>query len=134
MDNFEFCNPTKIIFGRGTEAQVGKEAAVYSKKVLLHFGGGSIKSSGLYDRVIASLKAAGLLTASTTATQAEEALQKLRAYGWEPESNDLHASLAAFEVAPAVAVTFANSLSRASVKDHLCGFSYAATAACRKPR
>ena len=40
----------------------------------------------------ASLKAAGLLTASTTATQAEEALQKLRAYGWEPESNDLHAS------------------------------------------
>lgn len=78
----------------------------------------------------ASLKTAGLLTASTTAEQAEEALQKLRDYGWEPESNDLHASLAAFEVAPAVAVTFANSLSRASVRDALCGFSYAgATAA-----
>ena len=60
MDNFEFCNPTKIIFGRGTEAQVGKEAAAYSKKVLLHFGGGSIKSSGLYDRVVASLKEAGV--------------------------------------------------------------------------
>ena len=60
MDNFEFCNPTKIIFGRGTEAQVGKETAAYSKKVLLHFGGGSIKSSGLYDRVTASLKAAGV--------------------------------------------------------------------------
>lgn len=77
----------------------------------------------------AALKTAGLLTAATTALQAEEALQKLRAYGWEPESNDLHASLAAFEVAPAVAVTFANSLSRASVRDNLCGFSYAATAA-----
>ena len=60
MDNFEFCNPTKIVFGRGTEAQVGKEAAAYSKKILLHFGGGSIKSSGLYDRVTASLKAAGV--------------------------------------------------------------------------
>ncbi len=60
MDNFEFCNPTKVIFGRGTEAQVGKETAAYSKKVLLHFGGGSIKSSGLYDRVTASLKAAGV--------------------------------------------------------------------------
>ena len=60
MDNFEFCNPTKIVFGRGTEAQVGKETAAYSKKVLLHFGGGSIKSSGLYDRVTASLKAAGV--------------------------------------------------------------------------
>lgn len=78
----------------------------------------------------AALKTAGLLTASTTAAQAEEALQKLRDYGWEPESNDLHASLAAFEVAPAVSVTFANALSRASVKDNLCGYSYAgATAA-----
>lgn len=60
MDNFEFCNPTKIVFGKGTEAQVGKEAAAYSKKILLHFGGGSIKSSGLYDRITASLKAAGV--------------------------------------------------------------------------
>ena len=76
----------------------------------------------------ASLRTAGLLTATTTAAQAEEALQKLQAYGWEPESNDLHASLAAFEVAPAVSVTFANSLSRSSVRDNLCGFSYAATA------
>lgn len=77
----------------------------------------------------ASLQAKGLLMATTTAAQAEEALQKLRDYGWEPESSELHASLAAFEVAPAVGVTFANSLSRASVKDHLCGFSFAATAA-----
>ena len=76
----------------------------------------------------ASLRTAGLLTATTTAAQAEEALQKLQAYGWEPESNDLHASLAAFEVAPAVSVTFANSLSRSSVRDNLCGFSYAAAA------
>ena len=77
----------------------------------------------------AALKAAGLLTADGTAAQAEEAQQKLRDYGWEAESGALHASLAAFEVAPAVTVTFANALSRASVKDRLCGFSYAATAA-----
>lgn len=78
----------------------------------------------------AALRTAGLLNATTTAAQAEEALQKLRDYGWEPESSELHASLAAFEVAPAVSVTFANSLSRASVKDSLCGYSYAgATAA-----
>ena len=60
MNNFEFCNPTKIIFGRGTEEKAGVEAAAYSKKILLHFGGNSIKQSGLYDRVIASLKAAGV--------------------------------------------------------------------------
>ncbi|RYF27479.1 MAG: D-(-)-3-hydroxybutyrate oligomer hydrolase [Comamonadaceae bacterium] len=75
----------------------------------------------------AALRSQGLLTATTTAAQAEEALAQLRAYGWEAESSELHASLAAFEVAPAVAVTFANALSRASVKDALCGYSYAAT-------
>ena len=60
MENFEFQNPTKILFGRGTEEKVGAEVAAYSKKVLLHYGGGSIKASGLYDRVIASLEAADI--------------------------------------------------------------------------
>ena len=60
MDNFEFRNPTKIVFGRGAEEKVGAEVAAYSRKILLHFGGGSIKQSGLYDRVTASLRAAGV--------------------------------------------------------------------------
>lgn len=60
MENFDFRNPTKIIFGRGTENRVGAETAAYAKKILLHFGGKSIKASGLYDRVTASLKAAGV--------------------------------------------------------------------------
>ena len=77
----------------------------------------------------ASLKAKGLLNATTLAAQADEALQKLRAYGWEAESDLLHASHIAFEVASAVTVTFANSLARASVKDKLCGFSFAAATA-----
>ena len=78
----------------------------------------------------AALKQEGLLSAAanTTAQQAEESLDRLRSYGWEPESAVLTPSLAAFEVSPAVAVTFANALARARVSDHLCGFSYAATA------
>ena len=60
MDNFNFRNPTRIIFGKGTELQVGAETAKVAQKVLLHFGGGSIKSSGLYDRVTASLRQAGV--------------------------------------------------------------------------
>jgi hypothetical protein len=60
MDDFVFRNPTKIVFGRGTESKVGAEAAVYTKKLLLHFGGGSIRKSGLHARVTASLKAAGV--------------------------------------------------------------------------
>ena len=60
MDNFTYHNPTKILFGRGMENEVGAEVARYSRRILLHFGGGSIKTSGLYDRVVASLKRAGV--------------------------------------------------------------------------
>ena len=60
MDNFIFYNPTKIIFGKGTENQVGREVIQYSKKILLHYGGGTIKQTGLYDRVTASLAEAGV--------------------------------------------------------------------------
>ncbi len=60
MLNFEFRNPTKIVFGKGAEARVGAETAAHAKKVLLHYGGGSVKASGLFDRVTASLKAAGV--------------------------------------------------------------------------
>ena len=60
MDNFVFQNPTKILFGRGMENAVGAEVARHSRRILLHFGGGSIKTSGLYDRVAASLKQAGV--------------------------------------------------------------------------
>jgi hydroxybutyrate-dimer hydrolase len=77
----------------------------------------------------AALKAQGLLSADTTAAQAEEALGKLLAYGWEADASELHPSHAAFEIAPAVATTFANAHARARVSDNLCGFSYAATAA-----
>ena len=74
----------------------------------------------------AALRAKGVLTADTLAAQADEALGLLVANGWEPESAVLHASLAAFEVASAVGVTYANALSRASVADALCGYSFAA--------
>ena len=60
MDNFIFRNPTKIIFGKGMENQVGQEIRPYGKKILLHYGGGSIKKSGLYDKVVASLASAGV--------------------------------------------------------------------------
>jgi hydroxybutyrate-dimer hydrolase len=74
-----------------------------------------------------SLADKGLVSGATTADRATDALNKLRAYGWEADSDVLHASLAAFEVAPAVSVTFANALARASVADNLCGYSFAAT-------
>lgn len=61
MNNFEFYSPTRVIFGKGVEHRVGDAAkACGASKLLVHFGGGSVKKSGLLDRVEASLKAAGL--------------------------------------------------------------------------
>lgn len=60
MKDFTYYNPTRIVFGRGAETRAGEFAAGYGKKVLLHYGGGSIKGNGIYDRVMASLGEAGL--------------------------------------------------------------------------
>ena len=60
MKDFSYYCPTKMIFGKGTENSVGKEVKGYSSKVLLHYGGGSIKKTGLYDRVTTSLKESGV--------------------------------------------------------------------------
>jgi hypothetical protein len=59
MENFVFNNTTKIIFGKDVESQVGSELKG-CKKILLHYGSGSIKKSGLYDRVVKSLQEAGI--------------------------------------------------------------------------
>jgi len=55
MRDFTFQNATKLIFGKDKEQLVGQESSQYGKKLLLHYGGGSIKSSGLYERVVQSL-------------------------------------------------------------------------------
>ena len=60
MNDFSFQNPTKIIFGKDTEKCVGPEASKYGKTALVHYGGGSVKKIGVLDKVIASLKNAGM--------------------------------------------------------------------------
>ncbi|MDR1754135.1 MAG: iron-containing alcohol dehydrogenase [Eubacterium sp.] len=60
MQNFDFYAPARILFGKDEEKRVGELLKPHATKVLLHYGGGSIKKSGLYDTVFSSLKAAGL--------------------------------------------------------------------------
>ncbi len=60
MINFTFQNPTKIIFGKGSEQKLGAEIRRRGQKALVHYGGGSVKQNGVYDKVIASLNAAGV--------------------------------------------------------------------------
>ena len=61
MYGFTYYSPTKVIFGKDTETQVGALLAQYgAKKVLIHYGGKSALRSGLIDRVKASLDTAGI--------------------------------------------------------------------------
>ena len=55
MLNFEFQNPTKIIFGKGSIAKIAQQFT-HPTKIMLTFGGGSVKRNGVYDQVIDSLK------------------------------------------------------------------------------
>lgn len=50
MNNFIYDIPTKVYFGQGQITHLGQETAHYGKKVLLVYGGGSIKKNGLYDQ------------------------------------------------------------------------------------
>mgnify|MGYP000940629354 FL=1 len=60
MMNFDFYAPARIVFGRDTQQKIGKLLKPHAKKVLLHYGGGSIKKTGLYDQVVASLNEHGI--------------------------------------------------------------------------
>ena len=55
MYNFEFQNPTKLIFGKGTIARI-KDEIPAGTKLMLTFGGGSVKKNGVYEQVIDALK------------------------------------------------------------------------------
>ena len=61
MLNFQYYTPTKVVFGKGVLDQVGEQVRAFGgTKVLIHYGGGSVKRTGVLDRVKASLEAAGI--------------------------------------------------------------------------
>lgn len=56
MENFTYYNPTRLIFGKGEIEQLGVEVPKFGEKLLLVYGGGSIKRNGLYDSVVKLLE------------------------------------------------------------------------------
>lgn len=55
MNNFKFQNPTQLIFGKGMIAELSKAIPV-GKRILITFGGGSVKKNGVYEQVIKALE------------------------------------------------------------------------------
>lgn len=61
MDNFKFYAPTYFCLGKDSESNIGELVKRFGgTKVLIHYGGGSIKKNGVYDKVIASLNEAAI--------------------------------------------------------------------------
>ena len=56
MNNFRFYAPTDIRFGKGQADCLPEELGKYGKRILMVYGGGSVKRSGLYDRLRELLK------------------------------------------------------------------------------
>jgi hydroxybutyrate-dimer hydrolase len=73
----------------------------------------------------AGLAAMGLVIGSTLDEQSADALARMHAYGWEPESDILHDAHYGSEFTELVSTTYANAYARASVTERLCGYSFA---------
>ncbi|MEO2263145.1 iron-containing alcohol dehydrogenase [Dorea sp. YH-dor228] len=79
MQNFNYYAPTRVVFGKGTENEVGKLIKEQNcKKVLVHYGGGSVIRSGLLDRVYTSLGAEGIAYTTLGGVVPNPRLSKVR--------------------------------------------------------
>ncbi len=77
MENFEFCNPTRIVFGKDILESLGKETETYGQRCLLVTGRSSAKKSGAYDRVKKGLQDSGITVFELTGIQSNPVLSKV---------------------------------------------------------
>ncbi len=78
MLDFIFQNPAKILFGQNQLEKLGKEIKPYSNKILIVYGGGSIKKSGLYDKIIANLQENDIAWVELPGVQANPRIDSVR--------------------------------------------------------
>ena len=79
MENFVYEYPTKVYFGKGAaERHLPGILAAYGSKVLLAYGGGSIKKNGVYEEITGILKAAGKNVTEFTGIMSNPTWEKVR--------------------------------------------------------
>lgn len=78
LGNFTFSNPTKLYFGDESLQNLNMEMKKYGSNVLLVYGGGSIKSNGIYDEVVKILKDNDKNIAEVTGVMPNPTIEKLR--------------------------------------------------------
>ena len=79
MNSFVYNIPTKVYFGENQLGNLTKELLKFGKRVLLAYGGGSIKRIGLYDKVIGELNAAGMEVYELAGIEPNPRIESVRA-------------------------------------------------------
>ena len=77
LGNFTYCDPTRIHFGADALNHLSEELAKYGETILLAYGGGSIKKSGLYDEVVRILKDSGKRIVELSGVMPNPTVEKL---------------------------------------------------------
>lgn len=77
LGNFTFHNPTKLYFGENSLENLSKELSKYGEKVMLVYGGGSIRKNGIYDAVLAELRKAGKQTVELSGVMPNPTIEKV---------------------------------------------------------
>jgi len=76
--NFEYYNPTRLIFSSGSLKRLGEVSVQYGKRALLVTGGGSVKRNGVFDRAVASLEQAGIAVAECSGVEPNPRITTVR--------------------------------------------------------
>ena len=77
IGNFTYCNPTKLYFGKDSLDRLNDELPKYGPRVLLVYGGGSIKRNGIYDAVLMILRDHGKVVSEVSGVMPNPTLEKL---------------------------------------------------------
>ena len=94
LGNFMYYNPTKLYFGEDALDFLGPELDNYGKKILLTYGGGSIKKTGLYDKIMAVLRERGKEVVELPGVMPNPTLDKLYEGSKLARENDVDLILA----------------------------------------
>ena len=94
LGNFRYSNPTRLYFGEDALSYLKEELAGYGPKVMLTYGGGSIKKNGVYDQVMEILKASGKTVVEDSGVMPNPTVQKLYEGSWIAREQDVDLILA----------------------------------------
>ena len=94
LGNFTYHNPCRVHFGKDAVSKLALELAEYGPTVMLSYGGGSIKKSGLYDEVMAILEGAGKTVVDDGGVMSNPTADRLREGARRARENDVDLILA----------------------------------------